>query len=120
MTLCALQQTEHVNLASERYGAMLWLYGAAVGVAIISSETYSANIISISTGALAVTLPDITVQCPTLLACQKKKEKKKRTGLTLQGHASLPLDTTSLCEQPEEEEEEEEEEGWLLHPTPAQ
>ena len=78
MTLCALQQTEHVNLASERYGAMLWLYGAAVGVAIISSETYSANIISIRTGALAVTLPDITVQCPTLLACQKKKRKEKK------------------------------------------
>lgn len=78
MTLCALQQTEHVNLASERYGAMLWLYSATVGGAIISSETYSANIISISTGALAMTLPDITVQCPTLLACHKKNNKKEQ------------------------------------------
>lgn len=56
---------------------MLWLYGASVGGAIISSETYSANIISISTGVLAITLPDITVQCPTLLDCQKKKKKEQ-------------------------------------------
>lgn len=81
-TLCALRQTVHGNLASECYGALLRLHSAAaVGGAIIS----------ISAGALALTLPDITVQCPTLFSCQEKTPSV----FTLQGHALLPLDSSS-------------------------
>lgn len=55
------------------------LCGLALAARCSCGWSYHA-IISISTGALALTLPDITVQHPTLLACQKQQ---------LQGHVSL-------------------------------
>lgn len=70
-------------------------------------------IISISSGALALTLPDISVQCPTLLSCQRKKKKKQRW--LFKGMSHFLWIPAPLCEEPEEEEE-----GSFLHFTPVQ
>lgn len=78
--LCALQQTVHGNLSSERLHT-----AAAVGGAIIS----------ISAGALALTLPDITVQCPTLFSCQEKKPLSVYSSRARFASASLQLPSTS-------------------------
>lgn len=75
MTLCAVRQTEHGNLASEHHRATLQLHGAAVGGAIISLERSSVNIISISAGALALTPPRHHCAVSNSVSLPRKKKK---------------------------------------------